>query len=185
MSDPHTLSEQDALTYLHVGVNPHELVRLRWPDMTDEQASHLLWEQTPFPMISGIHDIADAVADIPIRVRLSRVKGWRLPKHAVSVARPTRWGNPFKVGTLIGPVQDCEPITHLGQAVLLHRRWVTTALSALMVEGTAWEPIIDGKHLGPFPIEDAITALHGRDLACWCPAEQPCHSETLLEVVNA
>lgn len=34
----------------------------------------------------------------PQRVQLSRAKGWRLPAKAVSVARPTKWGNPFRVG---------------------------------------------------------------------------------------
>lgn len=33
----------------------------------------------------------------PIRVQLSRAKGWRKPPNTVVVARPSRWGNPFKV----------------------------------------------------------------------------------------
>lgn len=34
----------------------------------------------------------------PRRIQLSRRKGWRMPDGAVSVARPTRWGNPFRLG---------------------------------------------------------------------------------------
>lgn len=34
----------------------------------------------------------------PQRIQLSRARGWRLPVKAVSVARPTKWGNPFRVG---------------------------------------------------------------------------------------
>lgn len=34
----------------------------------------------------------------PIRVQLSRKKGWRKPENTVVVARPSKWGNPFKVG---------------------------------------------------------------------------------------
>jgi hypothetical protein len=30
------------------------------------------------------------------RIRLSRRKGFRLPRGAVVVSRPTKWGNPFK-----------------------------------------------------------------------------------------
>ena len=26
--------------------------------------------------------------------------------------------------------------------------------------------------------------LHGRDLACWCPLDQPCHADVLLEIAN-
>jgi len=28
-------------------------------------------------------------------------------------------------------------------------------------------------------------ALRGRDLACWCPLDQPCHADVLLEIANA
>ncbi|MBM4480356.1 DUF4326 domain-containing protein [Rhodococcus hoagii] len=27
--------------------------------------------------------------------------------------------------------------------------------------------------------------LAGRDLACWCPLDQPCHADVLLEIANA
>ena len=32
---------------------------------------------------------------MPKRVQLSRKKGWRMPPHTKSVARPTHFGNPF------------------------------------------------------------------------------------------
>lgn len=31
------------------------------------------------------------------RVQLRRTKGWRKPPDAVVVARPTRWGNPYRI----------------------------------------------------------------------------------------
>ena len=34
----------------------------------------------------------------PKRIQLRRTKGWRMPENTVKVARPTKWGNPFKVG---------------------------------------------------------------------------------------
>lgn len=40
---------------------------------------------------------------MPWRVQLRRTKGWRLPPNTVNVARPTRWGNPFKVTWPTGP----------------------------------------------------------------------------------
>ncbi|EUA64977.1 hypothetical protein I542_5155 [Mycobacteroides abscessus 1948] len=27
--------------------------------------------------------------------------------------------------------------------------------------------------------------LRGHDLACWCPLDQPCHADVLLEIANA
>ena len=34
-------------------------------------------------------------------------------------------------------------------------------------------------------IDDARRELRGRDLACYCPLDEPCHAEVLLEVANA
>jgi hypothetical protein len=30
----------------------------------------------------------------------------------------------------------------------------------------------------------AQTELAGRDLACWCPPDQPCHADILIAAVN-
>jgi Domain of unknown function (DUF4326) len=35
---------------------------------------------------------------MPQRIQRQRRRGWRLPTTAVSVTRPGRWGNPFRVG---------------------------------------------------------------------------------------
>ena len=29
-----------------------------------------------------------------------------------------------------------------------------------------------------------IQELRGRDLCCWCPLDQPCHADVLLELAN-
>jgi hypothetical protein len=34
-------------------------------------------------------------------------------------------------------------------------------------------------------IEDAKRELRGRDLACYCPLDEPCHADVLLEVANS
>jgi len=110
----------------------------------------------------------------PVRVRLSRKKGWKLPPNTVSVARPGRWGNPFSV------VPDAEPGTPVGngrgkqyiampsipQAVAAFRRWVET------------DPA--GRKLA----EEAREQLRGKNLACWCPLDGPCHAEVLLDIAN-
>ncbi|SII07108.1 Uncharacterised protein [Mycobacteroides abscessus subsp. abscessus] len=33
-------------------------------------------------------------------------------------------------------------------------------------------------------IRDRMTELAGHDLACWCPLDQPCHADVLLELAN-
>ena len=93
---------------------------------------------------------------MPRRIRLSRTRGWRLPEGAVVVSRPTRWGNPYAVG---------DPgITDRATAVRRYR--------AMLARDDALRA-------------RARDALRGRDLACWCPLDGPCHADVLLEVANA
>ncbi len=33
--------------------------------------------------------------------------------------------------------------------------------------------------------QDDFYQLRGKDLACWCPLDQPCHADVLLELANA
>ena len=47
------------------------------------------------------------------RVQLRRIKGWRKPEGAISVARPHKWGNRFKVG---------EHARDVAEAVQLYRQ---------------------------------------------------------------
>lgn len=38
------------------------------------------------------------------------------------------------------------------------------------------------KMLDAFP--DFLDALKGKDLACWCPLDKPCHADVLLEFLE-
>jgi len=89
---------------------------------------------------------------MPVRVQLSRKKGWKLPPNTVVVARPSKWGDPFKVGP------DC------------------TAAEAVKKYGA----ILDGH--GQQPVH--IQTLAGKNLACWCRLDQPCHADELLKRAN-
>ena len=42
---------------------------------------------------------------MPKRIQLKRTKGWRMPANTVNVARPSKWGNPYKLGTCLIPDQ--------------------------------------------------------------------------------
>lgn len=39
---------------------------------------------------------------MPDRIQRRRTKGWRMPDGAVYVGRPTKWGNPFAIGSQSG-----------------------------------------------------------------------------------
>lgn len=36
-----------------------------------------------------------------------------------------------------------------------------------------------------FPFDADLSELRGKDLACWCALDQPCHADVLLEWANA
>lgn len=103
---------------------------------------------------------------LPKRIRLRRGPGWTLPENAVIVTRPTKWGNPFRVGE---PYNNYPAAQNHLQAVELFRRLVMDSAEYRLM---------------------ARMELAGRDLACWCPLADPaggpvsCHADVLLEVAN-
>lgn len=105
------------------------------------------------------------MADRPIRVQLKRTKGWKMPPNTVKVDRSTRWGNPFR---LHGDGYPMSPAV----AVDCFRRQIATADGWVMrdLRTTA---------------ADVRRELRGKNLACWCSADQPCHVDVLLEIANA
>lgn len=106
----------------------------------------------------------------PQRVQLSRRRGWRMPPNTVSVARPTQWGNPWRVGD-IGYLET--PFrTREGEAYA--REITITPALAVELYRQAFTP----------DVEQIRAELGGRDLACWCPLDQPCHADVLLELAN-
>jgi len=52
---------------------------------------------------------------MPVRIQMSRARGWRMPAGAIVVARPSRWGNPYLV----------SDYGRVG-AVRLYREWITS-----------------------------------------------------------
>lgn len=116
------------------------------------------------------------MADRPIRIQLRRTKGWKMPPNTVKVDRSTRWGNPFRVH---GDGQAYDPAL----AVQMFRR--------LIRETGAWWPVPAPWPKGKIPagppttIDDVRRELRGKNLACWCPLDQPCHADVLLEMANA
>lgn len=111
----------------------------------------------------------------PTRITLSRQKGWRMPPNTVKVCRPGIWGNPFAVSLDLSAFE----------AVAMHKEWLGGA------DWTAWMWSHHRRHLlrhdvrskwGKF--EALLADLRGKNLACWCKPDQPCHADTLLKLAN-
>lgn len=103
---------------------------------------------------------------MPVRIQRKRTKGWKMPDGAVYVGRPTKWGNPFKISNGDCDHPDCGPKSHpvitAQMAVDQYRRWLTPGMIMVL----RYE-------------------LRGKDLACFCPLDQPCHADVLLEIANS
>jgi hypothetical protein len=103
---------------------------------------------------------------VPERIQLRRTKGWRIPPGAVSVARPGRWGNPFRVGdNLEFPFSEMfgPAVRDRAHAVLIFAAYAQiTCGYALLVR----------------------RELAGKSLACWCPLDDWCHRSVLMAIAD-
>ena len=91
----------------------------------------------------------------PKRIQRKRTKGWRMPPNTVYVGRPSRWGNPFTV-------------EEYGAKMA-----VSLFSFCVAIRDNDGCEFLDG-----------LEELRGKDLACWCPLDQPCHADVLLEAAN-
>lgn len=127
---------------------------------------------------------------MPERIQLQRTKGWRKPGGAVVVARPSRWGNPFSVhgASVVGQRWGLVR-ANWGLGVLSW--WDVAYSSHSSVYGAVDHAIDLFRTLAEVSARDYpdrfdrwIAPLRGRDLACWCPLDEPCHADVLLELAN-
>lgn len=110
----------------------------------------------------------------PRRIQLRRTKGWRKPEGAVVVSRPSKWGNLF-VPSNEG--HNFWYVTGWGRRFGCERDRTAAIRLAVDLYRNAYE-----RH-AEFGLPDP-TELRGKDLACWCPLDQPCHADVLLELAN-
>ena len=98
---------------------------------------------------------------MPQRIQRKRTKGWKMPPNTVYVGRPTEWGNPFRI------------TDYQGQDYARRQFCVDDFREQVM-------------HFDAGFFRNHIRAkLVGKNLACWCPLNQPCHADVLLEIANA
>lgn len=112
----------------------------------------------------------------PVRYQLSRRRGYSLMGIALSVARPSRWGNPYSV-------------EEFGRnlAITLFERSVTgwwtpdgipeDTIDAAYKIHTAYRQRMIERGMD-------VSELEGFNLACWCPLDRRCHADILLELAN-
>lgn len=82
-----------------------------------------------------------------------------VPEGAVPVVRPSRWGNPHRVGAC----SVCRSSHTAAEAVALY--------AADLLAGRL-----------SISVDDVRRELAGRDLACWCAPNATCHADVLLNI---
>lgn len=111
----------------------------------------------------------------PQRIQLSRAAGWRMPPNTVKCDRTTRYGNPYRIGEKV----DLKQIRRWG--------WEISPAGKTVVCADAYEAVRRFTHCLAF--DEAIhqfirEELGGKNLACWCGLDDPCHVDPILRLAN-
>lgn len=90
----------------------------------------------------------------PKRIRMTRQHPWRAANPLdIVVSRPTKWGNPHRVGTQV----------HCSSAGQSWTRRMTPE------DAVSFSEVDLRNDLLAFSVADVRAELAGHDLACWCP----------------
>ncbi len=107
-------------------------------------------------------------ASKPERIQLRRSKGWRMPANTVKIDRTTKWGNPFHVTPQMTREQSIE---HYEKMMAGHP--VAAAGISVSTQDELRAVILA-----------EVGELKGKNLACWCSLDGPCHGDVLLRLAN-
>jgi hypothetical protein len=109
-----------------------------------------------------------------------------MPPDTVKVDRSTGWGNPWFVGPgrvklHSGEVVRIGPEITAEGAVDRFRRWMGCELG-LQIGEMVRHPLFDLVICPGAP--PTAEFLRGKNLACWCALDAPCHADVLLKLAN-
>lgn len=115
----------------------------------------------------------------PRRIHRSATEPWLKPGNTVFVGHPSYWENPWSPGDGFKLIVErrCDPARNNGNVIgpddELVSSFVTPEIAVALFR------------VYSFGIEDEIRHdLAGKNLACWCPPDQPCHADVLLQIAN-
>jgi uncharacterized protein DUF4326 len=83
----------------------------------------------------------------------------------------SRYANPFPA-----------KVYGLDECLRLYRAYMTGTLTeAELAAAPPWARL---EYATGTPLKGAVQDLAGHDLACWCPLDQPCHADILIELIG-
>lgn len=108
---------------------------------------------------------------MPERIQRKRTKGWKMPPNTVCVDRSSNFGNVFKVGDQV--LSDFfDELTEIEKLMFPDRTIMDNEGAVFLFK--KWQ----------LPKLKNIEKLKGKNLACFCPLDKPCHADILLELAN-
>ena len=127
----------------------------------------------------------------PVRVQRKRSKGWKMPENTISVCRPTKWGNPFKIE--INKISIKDPFTNswvfLTYGDISYTVWLYEMLFKADIQWVHYYELRLKHNLFQYWHDHftmlKISELKGKNLACFCSLNNSCHADFLLKTVNA
>jgi hypothetical protein len=117
----------------------------------------------------------------PVRIQRKRTKGWKMPPNTVYVGRPSQWGNPIDW-------RECQ--SEYGCSEIQAKQCVKDLYHSLAVFALSDGGNANSKaQFANFAhtqrhIRANLAFLRGKNLACFCGLDQPCHADVLLELAN-
>lgn len=107
------------------------------------------------------------------RIQRKRTKGWKMPPNTIYVGRPTVWGNPF---TAKEWKKDGEKVSPTA-LVLMYQILLSEVFGVFKKK---YKQTDEEKLL----LHEFLKPLRGKNLACWCALDKPCHADVILELLN-
>lgn len=125
------------------------------------------------------------------RIQRKREKGWQMPKDAIYVGRPSKWGNPVKL-------EGDQLYVHAGHRRKLLDPWVLLEgygnnMDAVL---TIYHNLLIGARFSNPDLNYWSKKLHGRIvndiedfigkkyIVCWCGPKEKCHADILLKIIE-
>jgi hypothetical protein len=138
------------------------------------------------PDLAGLPARKRPTGDVtPVRMQLSRRKGFSLQAHsravnglpAINVARPSKWGNPWAIKGAREAGYSSNETELATWCARLFREWISGD------QRSTTRLLMDGEERVT-ALRAALPTIRGKNLACWCPLDGPCHADVLLDLAN-
>lgn len=139
---------------------------------------------------------------MPERIQMSRQRPWRADHpDAVIVARPSKYGNPFRICSFQEGDTAAERRGRIHWWSVMGWRgghsFIRSRLRAQQIATDEFEAWVTTPTLSPYDwhpdwirrhteIRAALASgeLRGRDVACWCRLGTACHGDVIIKLAN-